>query len=199
VPSADGPGSGAGGVSPGGSSTPALQPADPAAIAAARTVIEAARLEDPATIGAVGAIRYDDGAVEAAAEVLAGGAQGDARWAATWVYATSGADPTPLHPLLTDPDPSIRVMAAAALVALGDAAGIPVLVALTTEAAQLRGSLPPVSVSAYAAGSLARFVTGPAVDPGAAPDAVHGTWQAWMDQHAAGLRFDPVTGLWSAS
>jgi hypothetical protein len=190
-------------ASPAGSTTVnatgAPQPGNPATIAAARARIDAARLDDPASIAAVDSIRFGDGAAAAAAEALADGAQGDARWAATWVYASSGTDAAPLRPLLDDADLSVRAMAAAALVAWGDPLGIPALGGLAGESGLLRGSIPPVSVSSYAAGTLARFVGGPVIGPGTKPAAVGQAWLAWLAGPGANLRFDPASGTWSGS
>ena len=171
--------------------------ADPAVVTAALAAINAARLDDPASIAAVDALRFQDGAADAAAQALAGGAQGDARWAAAWVYASSGVDAAPLRALLPDPDPSIRAIAAAALVAWGDESGIPVLVGLAGADEVLRGSIPPLPVSAYAAGMLGRFINGPAIAPGTTPSEALRSWGTWTSQHAADLRFDAALGTWA--
>jgi hypothetical protein len=173
---------------------------DPAAILAARAAIDRARLADPASIDALATVRFDDGAPEAAAAALAEGVTGDARWAATWVYASAGTDPAVLKPLLTDEDASVRSLAAAAVTAWGDPAGVPVLASLAASDRPLEGSFPPETIGDFAAGTLARFVTGgPDVAPDAAPAAVAAAWTAWLGGAGASLTFNPATGTWSAS
>ena len=179
---------------------PALEmPApDPATVVAARVIIESAVLDDPGTIDAIAAARFDEGAPEAAAQALADGVTGDARWAAVWVYASSGWDSAVLRPVLEDADPTIRVLAASALAAWGDPAGIPALVGLAGGADQLAGSHPPTTTGAFARGMLAQLVDGRAGKAGAKP-ADAAAWGEWLDQHGGSLRFDPAAGTWSAS
>jgi hypothetical protein len=173
---------------------------DPAAIAAARTAIEAADLADADTLTAIDAIRYTRAAAQAAADVLAAGTSGDARWAATWVYASAGHDPAPLRPLLDgDDDASVRAMAAAALLALGDRGGAETRAVLAASEDQLRGSRPPLSIAAYAAGSRARFIAGPSVVDDAPPAEVRAAWEAWLAEHGSTMTFDAATARWSAS
>ena len=181
-------------------SAPSLPPADPAAVATVRTLIDAARLDDPVTLDAVGAARFDEGAPEAAAQALADGVAGDTRWAAVWIYASSGVDPAVLRPVLEDLDPSLRALAAAALTAWGDSAGIPVLADLVGLPDRLEGSYPPTSVGDFAAGTLARFVSGPSLDPGATSEVHAAAWGSWLTQHdPATLVYDTEAGTWSAS
>lgn len=170
---------------------PSLAAADPAAVAAAAKVIETASLSDPATLDAVGAIRFDDGAADAAAAAIRGGATGGTRWAAVWVYASAGTDPAVLRPVLGDADPSLRAMAAAALVAWGDGAGLAVLRELAGSDDGLAGSYPPESVGHFVVGTLVRFVHGPGGTDAAA-------WSAWLASHGTGLVFDAASGTWSA-
>lgn len=177
---------------------PSVPPADPAAVAAARATIDAARLDDPATLDAVSAVRYDDGAPEAAARVIADGAPGDARWAAVYTYAASGTDPAVLRPVLTDPDPTLRAMAAAALAAWGDPAGLPVLGELAGSSDSLQGSYPPVSIGAFAIGTLAQLAPGAGIDPSTPPEEQGPGWTAWLGANAAALAFDQEAGTWSA-
>lgn len=188
------------GASPAGpaSSDPATT-VDPAAVAAARTLIDGALLDDPASLDALGAVRFDDGAPEAAAQALADGVTGDARWAATWTYASAGTDPGVLRPVLEEPDPSLRALAAAALIAWGDPAGIPALAALVELPDRLAGSYPPTSVGEFATGTLARFVAGPGIAPDSTSEEQAAAWSAWLAEHdPATLGFDPETGIWSA-
>ena len=177
---------------------PSLPAADPAAVEAVRTLITAADFANPSSLRTVLGARYDAGAAEAAAAVLASGAADGPRWAAVVVYGTSGIDPAPLQPLLADPVPSIRAMAAAALASWGVADAVPVLVELTGDDGLLMGSEPPTSVAAFAAETLGRFVRGPEVSPGTDPAAAKTAWQAWLAASAGRLVFDPATGTFSA-
>ncbi len=175
------------------SPTPTTDPV----VARVLDAIDAADLREPATIDAVDAVRFAPGAAEAASKAIEGGAVGDALWAATWIYATSGDDPTPLTPLLAHDDPSIRAMAAAALLAGGDADGAVALAGLLRVEERLRGSIPPVTVGRYAAGSLAHLLGGPTTAPGAGSAAVAKAWTAWLEQHGSALSFDAATGTWA--
>jgi hypothetical protein len=177
---------------------PARTP-DPAAVAAARTAIDATRLADADSVTAVDAIRSTRAAAQAAADALAAGADGDARWAATWVYASSGRDPAPLRALLEDADASIRAMAAAALLALGDRDGAATLAALIPLDDELRGSRPPLALGAFAAGSLDRYIDGPSIADGAARSDVATAWTTWLAAYGSTMTFDPATGRWIAS
>lgn len=179
-------------------SAPSVPPADPAAVAAVRTLIDSASLDDPETLDGLGAARFDDGAPDAAAAALADGVTGDARWAAVWTYASAGTDPNVLRPVLEDPDATLRALAAAALAAWGDPAGIPVLADLAALDDRLAGSYPPTSVGEFAAGTLARFVAGPEIAPDSTPADQAAAWDAWLAQHdPSTLAFDPETGSWS--
>lgn len=180
-----------------GTAAPAAPAADPGAIAAVRTLIDGARLDDSATLDELAAVRFDDGAPEAAAQALADGVTGDARWAAVWTYSSSGTDPAVLRPVLADPDPTLRAMAAAALTAWGDAAGIPVLAALVGTPGAFAGSYPPASVSDMAAGALARFVVGPDIAADASPAEQAAAWGFWLARHdPSTLVFDADSGTW---
>ena len=166
----------------------------------ARQLIEASDLSDPATIGALEEIRFTDGGVQAAREVLEGGAEGDALWAATWVYATSGTDPAPLERLLDNADPTVRVLAAAALLSLGEPAAFDALVTAVGSDEPLRGSVPPGTVSGFATFTLTRYtgtdLGGTEGAPAADVQAAAASWAAWLDQHRDDLAFDPSTGMW---
>ena len=205
VPTSDGVSSGSPAASPTGEASPApedatMGPVDPAAIAAARAVIDATRLADPASIDALATARFDDGAPEAAAAALAEGVTGDARWAATWVYASAGTDPAVLEPLLTDKDLSVRSLAAAAITAWGDPAGVPVLADLAASDRPLAGSFPPETIGEFTAGTLARFVAGgPDIAADAESATVASAWTTWLAGPGTHLTFDPASGTWSAS
>ncbi len=170
---------------------------------AARSAIEATDISKPETIGALERIRFTNAGTQAARGVLQAGAEGDALWGATYVYATSGTDPAPLVPLLQNEDATIRVMAAAALVSLGEPAGFDALVKAVSLDEPLRGSLPPESVSGFATFTLTRY-TG--VDLGRTEHAsaadietVAAKWTTWLEQHRDGLRFDAASGMWATS
>jgi hypothetical protein len=179
-------------------SLPAVVAADPAEVAAAAAAISAADFARPETIDAVEAVALTDAGVQAAADAIGHGAKGDALWAATWIYANGGIDPTPLLPLLTADDASARAMAAAALLARGVKEGAEPLVALAGSDEPLRGSKPPVIVGDFAAGSLARFIDGPNVASGASRADAAATWSAWLTQNGSAMAYDPASARWSA-
>jgi hypothetical protein len=164
-------------------------------------VIRATSLADRASIQALDGIRFATAAAPAAAAVLATHPAGDVLWAATWVYASSGTDPAVLAPLLADADASIRVMAAAALVGLGDRAGLPVISASLAETDPVRGSDPPVAIGDFAAYLLGRYVVAPDAPPlpATADDAAAypGDWATWLADHQGALRFDQGSHTWN--
>jgi hypothetical protein len=162
--------------------------APPADVAAAATVIESADPDRPDSVGALQGIRFTDAGAQAARAAIEAGATGDALWAATWVYASSGDDPAPLEPLQAAEDESIRVMAGAAVAWMGGVDGFDTLVAALGSTGYLRGSEPPLTIAAYADGSL-RYLTGAA--PG--PDG----WPAWLAANRAGLDYDPEERTWT--
>jgi hypothetical protein len=153
---------------------------------------------DPATVEPLLEIQYTDEGADAAAAAIANGATGDQLWAATWVYATSGIDPSVLVPVFSADDPSTRVLAAAGALALGEASAGPVLVDLLLDPTDLRDSEPPVAVGDFAAYTLGRFVAGPDLTAATTPDAVAGAWEQWWAEHEA-LVFDPPTRMWSSA
>jgi hypothetical protein len=173
----------------------------PVDLEAARATLAGASLDDETSIDAVQGLRYTQEGVQVAREALDSGVTGDGLWAATWVYATSGTDPAPLVPLLTNEDPSIRLMAAGGLVGLGDDRGFDVLVALLTVDEQVAGSHPPVRMWQYVAATL-EALTG--VDLGPAPDAspeeiavAASAWSDWLEANRAKLSFDEASATWS--
>jgi hypothetical protein len=177
-----------------------MSPVSPAAVASVRAVIDGAKLAHPASIDALATHRFDDGAPEAAAAALSEGVMGDARWAAAWVYASAGTDPAVLRPLLADDDLSVRAVAAAAMTAWGDAAGLTVLASLAASDRPLAGSFPPETISDFAIGTLERFVAGgPASAADTGPAAAAAAWTGWLTGAGASLAFDQASGTWSAS
>jgi len=173
-------------------------------LATARSVLQAADLSKPATIAAVDRVRFTAVGEQAARELLAAGASGEALWAATWVYASSGKDPAPLRGLVTSQDATIRVMAAAFLVATGERAGFEPLVNELADEDLLAGSVPPQAVWTFAVSTLVRYAgpNGPVppVDaPAAELAAAQAAWSGWLSGQGGKLRFDPATGTWSSS
>lgn len=163
-------------------------------------MIEAVDLGDAATIDALDAVRFTAAGEQAARDVLAGAASRDARWAATWLYASSGSDPAPLRSVVLDPDPSIRALAAAGLVALGDRSGLDALVTLIPESTQLAGSHPPLAIGDFAVATSERYVEA-ADEPASATSEDDSTvardaWRAWLAKHAGELTFDATTRTW---
>ena len=191
-------------VSPSGAPTLSLSPSsatDPEVVAAKQT-IESADLSIGETIDTIGGtLRFTRAGEEAARQTLATSTSSNALWAALWVYASSGTDPEPLRPLLANSDSSLRSMAAAQLVALGDAQGFAVLQQALSDDSSLLGAHPPRSVRAYALGILTNYVAteGAPTEP-ATEDQLSATaseWTAWLTAHAAGLRFDASSGTWA--
>jgi len=167
-------------------------------------IIQAVDLGNPASIEALDAIRTTAAGVAAATSLLAAHATGDALWAATYVYASSGVDPGPLRLLLAESDATVRVMAAAGLVARGDATGFEPLVQALASQDPLAGSEPPQEIWMFAASTLSRFAGPQAPDPSpdAGPDdlaANQAEWDQWLKDSGPTLRFDPASATWSAS
>ena len=166
-----------------------------------RTLIEAVDLAKPETIDAADRCRFTREGAQAARAVLETGTSQNALWAAIWVYASSGADPAPLRPLLATDDPSLRVMAGASLLAFGDAAGFAAIEAALDDGGGLAGSEPPLTITEFAVGTLARYVIANDVPAGPASpdelDAVRSGWIAWLGAHGTTLAFDDADGTWS--
>ena len=185
-------------------SGPAEQTAMPsdADVTAARQKIESADLGSPKTIDELEGVRFTAAGEQAARDVLASASGRDALWAATWVYASSATEPAPLRPLLENGDASIRTMAAAALVALGDRSGFGALEASLSDADQLRGSHPPISVGGFTLDTLSRYVH--AADAPEPPQSgqelanVQARWADWLQRHGNDLQFDAPSGTWNA-
>jgi len=160
-------------------------------------LLAAVDASDPATVEPLLEIQYTDEGADAAATAISNGATGDQLWAATWVYATSGVDPSVLEPVLTVDDRSTRVIAAAGALSLGDAAAGPVLVDLVLDDSTLRESEPLITVGDFAAYTLDRFVNGPDVSAATTPQEIGSSWEQWWAAHASSLVFDPPTRTWS--
>jgi len=171
-------------------------------VAAAGALIDAANLADAATITLIQAIRFTPAGTLAACRHLAAGVTGDALWAAAWVYGTGGTDPDPLLALLGSDDPTIRAIAGAGLASLGRVEGLDALAGLVSVDAGLRGSLPPVSVSAFSAATLADVTNGAVGDvststPEERTDSA-AAWRSWLDGTRSRLSFDADQRLWLA-
>ena len=194
-------GGGGGGGGGGGSGAP--EPTTPAmTVEEATEVLEAADLADQVSRFEIDAVSDTQAAVDAAAGVIAEGATGDPLWAAVYVYANGGDDPAVLVPLLSDPDPTIRVMAAAGAVAMGERAGFEPLVAALTDTSTFAGSDPPLQIWQFATGTLARSTgvaeNGPPFDANERRRLLAvDRWTAWLEASGDGLTFDPDTGGWS--
>ena len=170
---------------------------------AASSLLQDFSLDDPADYFALMDAPTDASLVREAGIALEGGASGDELWAATYVWVNGGDDPAPLRPLVADPDPAVRVMAATGLLRLGDAAGFDPLVAALADETPLRGHVPQVPAWVVATGSLARYTGiadhGPPLDADATKRTEgQARWQAWLDANRATLTFDEETQLWSA-
>jgi hypothetical protein len=173
-----------------------------AADAASTTILAAARLGDATSLAPLESIRFTVAGVAAAAKMLASGVTGDALWAATYVYASSGSDPAPLRVVAsaTAASPSIRAMAAAGLVGRGDAAGFDVLISAIGGSDLMDGAAPAGAIWEFAGDVLERYTHagfGPALAATAAQRAtIQAQWKAWLDASRAKLRFDVASQLW---
>ena len=176
---------------------------DATEVAAARQLIETANLANDDTINALEGVRFTPAGEVAARAILASTADGDVLWAATWVYASSATDPGPLVPLLANADASIRVMAAATLIALGDRAGFAVLATSLPDTGQLRGSVPPMGIGSFALFTLSRYLDAPDIPAPPASEeeipAAAAAWASWLGGHADDLRFDAPSRTWTTS
>ena len=138
--------------------------------------------------------------VAAAADALAKGVSGDQLWAATYVWVNEGGDPSPLLPLVTSADLTIRVMAATGLIARGRVEGFTPLIDLITDETSLDQE-PPAPAWYQATKSLVRFTglgeLGPPLDADAGKRTeAQKRWRAWFDEHEATLTFDSEVLLW---
>jgi hypothetical protein len=164
-----------------------------------RRLIESVNVSDDATIRATEACRFNPAGAEAASALLAASTNLDTIWAALWVYSASGSDPAPVRPLAANPDPSVRAMAAATLIAFGDRSGLAAAQDLLTETEPMRGSLPPVAIGNYMVSTLVHYVVAadapaPGVSTDVASDAQ--AWAAWLPTHREALQFSPADGVW---
>jgi hypothetical protein len=185
-----------------GSTLASGAPADAGSVEAASSVLKAAKLADGESLGALEGIRFTSAGTQAAAALLGSGATGDALWAATYVYASSGADPAPLRALLTDPNASstVRAMAAAGLVGAGDTSGFEPLIASLGGSDQMDGAEPAGAVWEFAGNVLERYThtgLGPTLTATDAERAtIQATWTTWLATNKARLHFDATTHLW---
>lgn len=185
----------------------ATDPADTSGVpdvdaATATAAVESVSLADPATIGRLQLIRDAPATVEAARAVLDDAAAApDARWAAVYVLANATGHGADLVPVLGDPDPTLRVLAAVGAVGQGEVAGFDVLVAALTDDTFARGIDPNSYVWELAAHALVRatgLTLGPAFDADMSDRrAAQARWSAWLAEHRAELTFDPATEEWS--
>jgi hypothetical protein len=175
-----------------------------AGLRAAEQTIRDVRLNDPESLAALDEIRFDETGAAAAGSLLATHPTADLLWAATYVYASSGQDAAPLRGLLVEADATVRVMAAAGLVARGDQAGFEPLVGALTDRDLLAGSEPPQEVWTFATSTLIRYAgrQGPVQSPSAGADELatgQRAWTQWLQASGDSLRFDPVRGTWGTT
>jgi len=169
----------------------------------ATSVLQATQVNDPDTVDAAAWLRFSDDGVAAAAALLGQtGLAAGARWAAVYVYGNGGEDPAPLVPYAADPDPSVRLIAAAALIARGRGEGFAPAVDALTDTSMVTGTLPPCPSWVLAAQTLVRATAradlGPPLD---ADDRLRrlsqDAWRRWLTDERPALHFDATTGLWS--
>lgn len=171
-------------------------------VAAAAAILNAARVADPDSLAALEGIRFSAEGTQAAADLLRAGATGDALWAATYVYGSSGSDPAPLRAVATDASTTatIRAMAAAGLLGRGDVAGFEPLITGLTGNDQMDGAEPAGTVWEFAAQVLERYTHqgfGPTlVASDAERTTIQARWKSWLDANRATLRFDAASKLW---
>ena len=168
----------------------------------ASTILKAARLNDADSRSALEGVRLTPAGTDAAAGLLRDGVTGDALWAATYVYASGGSDPAPLRPIATNTSasPTVRAMAAAGLVGMGDVAGFEPLIAALGGSDAMDGAEPAGAVWEFAADVLERYTRtgfGPTLTAREAERAARQTdWKAWLEANRTRLHFDAATGLW---
>lgn len=184
------------GATAGPATTGAPAPAD------CRQRIEAARLDDAASLDAVDACRFTVKGRDGARDALGAGGSDDVTWAAIWVYATLADDPAPLRPILDRSSPTLRVMAAAGLVALGDRTGFDVLAAATGDSSILSASHPSITIREFVVGTLFRYIeaTGAPGRPTSPEEraSAPARWTDWLNQHEGALTFNAETATWTA-
>jgi hypothetical protein len=164
-------------------------PADPAAVAQAKALIEGGRPADPGSLQAVGArVLFTRSGGEAARSILESSTDRDALWTALWVFGTSGVETAPLLPILRHEDSSIRTIAAAGAVGMGASEGFDVLKEALASESEVLGSEPPITLQGFALNVLEGFVDAP---PESAPE-----WSSWLSANSANLLFDPITRIW---
>jgi hypothetical protein len=182
--------------------TAAGEPADPSAVAEAKGLIEAADLTDPATLQEINAhLLFTRSGGEAARAVLTTSTDLEELWTALWVYGTAEVDPAPLIPLLDHENPSLRAIAAAEAVGMGEGAGFEALAATLAEDGDVMGSEPPTSLQGFAVRTLEATIDA-ALTPEPATDDVAGTaseWSSWLSANSSGLVFDAGTRTWGLS
>ncbi len=173
--------------------------------AAATATLEAVRLDDPATLDAVGAIAGEPATLAAATILLTANPlpAPSVRWAATYVYSLYGKDPAPLRPMITDDTPGVPLMAAAGLVSLGDPSGFSVLIEALTNQAQMPGWDSPLPVWQYATavlvGSTAISEFGPPDDAETTRVAIaQARWRTWLATTQPTLKYDSASQIWGA-
>lgn len=145
----------------------------------------------------------DPALLDAATEALLATATGGQAWAAVYVYANKGADPTLLLPYAASEDVTVRLMAATGLLALGDSSGFAPLIAALDDESVLVGIYPRAVAYDLARTSLVRYTAistlGPPDDANPSQRALaKQRWTEWLATNAATLSFDAGSALWYA-
>ena len=167
-------------------------PTDPAlALATLNGELEALtdQLGDPAIAAAARAVLED------------GGADPPLRFAATYVWANVGDDPSVLVPLLADTDHAVVITAAIGIIAQGGIDGFaPLIAALTTSTplAYYDTGEPEWSAATVALVQFTGVSTnGPPFDADAGQLLLsQQRWQSWLEQNRATLTFDAAIAQW---
>ncbi len=184
-----------------GVSKPGADDAPGAAVDDPGGLLASINLADSDTLLPLGDAIGDAGLLAAAEEALAQAADGDLKWAATWVVVNSFGDADLLVPLAADGDLTIRVMAATGLLAQGRVEGFEPLINALTNKELLAGRYPPEPAWSAATLALVRWTAvsdnGPPFDANADQlAAAQALWQAWFADHQQSLRFDANEGIW---
>jgi hypothetical protein len=166
-------------------------------------VLRAFRFGDLDCCADLGVLQRHPVAMPVAGRLLAEpGAPDELLYAAAVVWLSLGVDPAPLQPLLTQPNSTIRAIAAIGCSARGDLNGLKVLVEFLTIDDLFGGCAPRTDVWSLAARVLvsltARADLGPSLDsdPSMRQAAVL-QWRAVLNSGSA--TFDPGTGRWTTA
>ncbi len=176
---------------------------DTLSAATARQVISDHQTNSKAALDLLADSLDDPALLDAATEALLANATGDQAWAAVYVFANKGSDPSLLMPYAASEDVTVRLMAATGLLALGDSSGFAPLIAALDDASVLVGVYPRGVAYELATTSLVRYTAISALGPPDDADAgqralAKQRWTDWLASNLATLSFDAGSALWHA-